>query len=1525
MSAHDARRRARIRARRACALLAALALAGTLLVLLGALPVPWAAPRAAALPPFAPGEATTPQVDGGMPALQVTMLGATPEESGAPGADETWGVGLLKGKRVLVRYYLNPGGGNEGTWTLGPDLPSSFEPVGSPLAGRLTPDGYGVLLGTGKPGTVLVRKPGGPFEATQPITVESESPVPGEETLLKREESLWTTSRAPMVAPLAEAGGEAGALVVPFSNAETAVEKQVLHWNGHEWSSERIEVPASSEENFRVLAIGASSPTNAWLLVQLARSGFPAGSVALFERTQSAGEWSWKPVGLEAPGDAEAHPLNVPVAGGETKPFTVFGTGFPPTVKAQLLTVTERGVWVDGRRTDVTDTGQASTTLFVKPEGERSATVQASWCQPQGGGAAGCGHTLPEALPSALSTGYSNSVAWPGGGPFGSRVIAGGREGVSLRLEGETFSRVLAMGAGMTAEEHPGSRYGAAFSSPTEGWLGEALLPVHLTEKPVSSRLTPWPVTVRTPLLAVAPQPGAPVGAISSEALAVGYKGAVSRYKPGQGWLPESLFAPGQRSKETPVLRSVAWPTSSRAYAVGDHGQMWLWRGETGLWEKDPATPVNFRGNLVGVAFDPNNAYRGYAVGTTEVGLGGVLLRFGKTWTEETALPPQAQGAAFTSIAFAGSEAIVAYRKQPNPNVQSFVGGLLVNDGSGWRVDEEAANALGGAVPVTVAGLPDGGAAVMTDEHRLFERQGPGGSWQATAVPPPGDGSSLTLFREGGALRAIVAGGGVGNLSTPTIEPPGTPPAYYNPIGVFGVGPETAVVLRQGASGWSDESHELDPIAQPEGGYKGVAGWDMPYRPDPVNAVLVDPSGAHGWAVGGFFEGSSELGHGLLDTADIERYPADGEAPAGVQSSAEVPLMPGQVTLAIGGHAECANPCADRARAGVGPQVWLSSALALTRKIGVPFVYTGPSMSKAETEAAERSVPLFFSRELERVASILAPSANAAPAYVVPSAPDRDARPESAGGEATFQSVLHAEIPGESGTCATEPNCTYYALPANSSPGVRTIVLDDGSEVGSAQMGWLEAELQNAKAAGEPAIAIGEADLNARIAAGQGWAKQLASLLVNGPSSCKTGGQRCGASAYFYDAPEEDVHRPLQSGGASIEAFGSGTLGYVRRENEVKSDFHGASGVMLSQVAVAQRDPLTNVAPVTVRLIPVIGELGIEPKSGVLLRRSQPALFAGLARRPRAGDWGVANSNESTETDPYIPIPEECLGAACPVGLFPEYTFTSENKDVGAFVKRNTAAANSALAVLQNEKGEPINDEPEPGKPLAEAESGLFCAFNKGETKVTISAGGLSTTILVRVQPGSVRQPCGTVPLKNLPAAEQAAAAPVPPPPAPAPAGPAPAASPTPVAPVPPLPPAPAPVPPPAPHAPSPFFLPPTPIAPLLAFVPPPVPTPARPTPPSGTSPVTSPVEMAEHEDEEEEATESVSNQAVAYRAHEHEPSPAYILGIVLLAALAGASIVRPRRGRSEVRVAPATISSMRSQRRNSGRPGGRR
>ena len=972
---------------------------------------------------------------------------------------------------------------------------------------------------------------------------------------------------------------------------------------------------------------------------------------------------------------------------------------------------------------------------------------------------------------------------------------------------------------------------------------------------------------------------------------------------------------------------------------------MWLWRGETGLWERDPATPLNFRGNLLGIAFDPEDPALGYAVGTSEVGLGGVLLRYGKTWTQETNLPPQVQGAAFTSIAFAGSEAIVAWRRQPSPEVQSFEGGLIVNDGSGWKLDEQASAVMGSGVPRTAAGLPDGGAAVLTEGEvdQLYERESAGAPWQRTPIPPPGDGSSLSLFRENGALRAIVAGGGTGNVNLQPPSPPGVPPAYYGPIGAENPGPETAVVLRQTPQGWSDESHELDPIKQPEGGYR--AEWDIPYMPDPIAAVLVDPTGSQGWAVGGFINERERL-----ETADIERYPAEGSKPTGVGEEAKVALGTEDVALAIGGHAECSNPCAARARAGVGPQVWLRSAVALAHKIGVgAFVYTGPSISEAAIEGPERTVPIPFSQEFGRTAEILG-SAGSSGVYAVASPQDRDARPEGTGSEQLFdqafagfpQSAQSAGDPVQQGCTAEAVGCqtSYYAFDQHAQAGgnVRVIVLDDSSDVGAAQLGWLERELASAQKEGMPAIAVGSSDLNAQIAAGDAQAASVAAVLVGGAGSCRAVGDPCAASAYFYDSPEENVKKPLRVGGESIEVFGSGTLGYVHVFNEEKSDFHGASGILLAQVEFGKGkyDPEVNDnrAPVSARLIPVIGELALEGRQGTLLRRSQVALFDGLARRPRAGGVGINNSDESL-MDPYVPIPEECVGRGCAVGLFPEYAFRSSNPDIGQFVERNTESADP-LAVLQNSKGEPIADEVagerdgapvnEHGDEIPRVQSSVFCAYNAGTTTITIEAGGLSASLPVTIQAGSVREPCGTVPLKNLPAAKTQASAPVPPAPAPTPAAaqPAPASTPPPV----PLPPPPAIPPPPSRPlvaTPPPFV----PLAvvstPLLAFVPPPVPTPARPSPPTGTSAVTSPIEVAEREDEEESATEQASNLAVAYNPGEDEPASVYLLGVLLLAALAGASIRRPRRGRRDIRVAPASLTSVRTRRRMASRQRRRR
>ena len=1450
-------------------LVGALALAGLLaltggLMLAGRLPGLSTIPIAAAQ--TSSGEPTA-QTDDSVPARRVIMIGSAPAE--APG--ETWGIGEVgsidSSVWAIVRYTSESG------WTLAPGpldaagqpLPG-FEPDRTPLTGEISAGGDGVLLGTvqGRQ-VVLARNPGGAFQETAPV------PAEGEEALLGSDEHLYSTNRTPLIAPLEE-GGHASALVAPVNSSATGVEDGVLDWNGERWAREPIEVPKASEEEggFRVLAIAASSPSNAWLLAQLSSR---SRNVALFRRAESR----WKEV--------SPAPLT---ANGE--PFTVLGTGEPPTAKAQILTVTGEGVWIDGERTDAA----APVTMFFKPAGENadSGEVRASWCNVSPAFAR-CNHTLPESLP----TGSSRSFAWANSSPstpFGERVVTGLGEGVSLRLEGEEFKRVLSLG-GSEAPNDVGGTLGAAFSNPREGWLGNEELPVHLTMNPAPDRLESYPVPFRHALTAIAPQPDSSVGAPSSQALAVGDDGEVARYEPGEGWQPESLYGAGGKV-ETPRLRAVAWPTPSRAFAVGELGQMWLWRGEIGLWEPDPATPLSFRGNLLGIAFAPGEPSRGYAVGQQ-----GVLLRYGKTWTQE-ALPSEVAGASFTSIAFAGSEAIVAYR-QFHPQVGGegahYTGGLLVNEGSGWHVDQGATQALGNAIPWAVAGLPDGGAALsatpggLAGSPLILERESPQAQWLPTPVPYPGAEApgSLALFREGGVLRAIGSGGVPDTLPIDDAKPTpaGFPPTLIGPYPIA-----TGYVLRQTATGWSDEEHERNHVQDPLGEYKS---YDMVYQADPTSAVLVDPTGAQGWAVGGYVD---ESAGGRLDTADVARYPAEGVAPPGL-AAAPVQANPSEAAFAIAGGAQCLAPCANRANARVGPDVWLSTALEQAHQISGlrAFLYTGPHVTSGEGHG---TVPVPYEREFARYTALLS---GPLPTYATASPSDR-----GPGSECAFHGAF-AGYPYPAPD-PSEPCSSYYAFLSEGPAGnVRVIMLDDSSDVDETQRAWLAGELNEAAKAGQPAIVLGNADLNAQIAAGDGAAAAVAETLIAGH-----------ASAYFYDAPEQNIELPLR--GSSIPTFGSGTLGYVSAVQAEEQDFIGQMGFLLAQVNVAARNPETNVAPVSARLIPNVGELALEAKDGVLLRRSQTALFDGLARRPRAGGKSARQANIN-EAALYTPIPANCVGSQCANRIEPEYSFSSSRSDIGEFVEPNLAASPEGNVPLlgPGPKG--------PEEPVPDPKSGLFCAYNAGTTVVTISAGGFSSSLTVTVQAGSVRRPCGTVPLKQLAAVSQSAAAPVPPPaPAPAPAGPAPASSP-PLVPVPPPPPAVIP-PTPAPQTPrippTQFFI--QPALPIvkLAFVPAPPPAPAEPTPPSGTSAVTSPVEAAQKEEEEEEAPDTVSNKALAYRAPEHEPSPAYILGIVLLAAFAGASLrSRPRRGRRELQVAPATISTIRTQRRmdpsGRGRPRG--
>ena len=634
---------------------------------------------------------------------------------------------------------------------------------------------------------------------------------------------------------------------------------------------------------------------------------------------------------------------------------------------------------------------------------------------------------------------------------------------------------------------------------------------------------------------------------------------------------------------------------------------MWLWRGETGLWEPDPATPLNFRGNLLGVAFDPNNPSRGYAVGQQ-----GVLLRFGKTWTQE-ALPSEVAGASFTSIAFAGSEAIVAFRvahvgngeAAPLHGRRDRQRRLRLACRSGSCASARGRGAVGGRGPARRRGRDLGHVRCgfrdrpRSSSARGLERLG--------RRRRPTRGSTHLARWHCSAKTGRFALSGSGGLPQGTLQndTERAPPAGFPPTLIAPYKLATGYVVRQTSSGWSDQEHERNAARDPLGEYKH---YDTVFQPDPTLGGA-DRSYRRTGLGGGRFRRRSQLRarHGRR-----RPLPADGVPPPGL-ATAPIQASPTQATFAIGGNAGCLAPCADRANAGLGPDRWLTTALSQAAQIsGVrAFFYTGPRVTSGEGHGG---FPVPYEREFARYATVLD---GPLPTYAAASSTDL-----GPGSECPFQEAF-GSFPAPFGSAPPAPELaqagrsseacsSYYSINSTGSSGtVRVIVLDESHDVDSEQLAWLSTQLGEARQAQTPAIVVGSTDLNAQIAGGDGAAAEVARTIVDGE-----------ASAYFYNSPEQNITLPLRVGSQSIPTFGSGTLGYVSAVEAQRREFIGHSGFLLAQVEVSARGSTglpPNEAPVSARLIPNIGELALEAKSGVLLRRSQTAQFEALARRPRSG------------------------------------------------------------------------------------------------------------------------------------------------------------------------------------------------------------------------------------------------------------------------------------------------------------------
>jgi hypothetical protein len=1368
-------------------------------------------------------------------------------------------------------------------------------PIPNPLSARITRTGGGVLVGrdlhrpVGEQVVVLYHDPGKNWRALPAPPVgappaDALRPVEGGAPA----ESLADDQGSGAVADAAfDEGGHTGLFFGPKGRG--AVDG-ILHFNGSEWKREPIEVPVGSETHFEILAVDATGVANAWALAE-AKDTFNR-SVVLLQRTVTPEGPLW----VERPLDG------TPFAASDTPGQGIAGVA-PVAGASQPLTVTSDGAWIDLAAT-IDGVGRDATLFYDFGD----AAVTGVWCDV---GKEFCDGPLGAKF--SRQSGY-RSFAWPGG-EFGTRIVTnplqpgGGEEsnqGTYLRFATGEFVRMPGGGASF--------RPSGAFADADRGWLEG---PIEISPKLAPSPPRPWPLSLRAPLTDVTPAPGASPGSFDSAALAVGADGSVARYRPGRGWQREFLLSSsGSVNKST--LRGVAWPERRTAYAVGDVGAMWQWNAADELWVQDPGTPIGFEGHLLDVAFEPGNPDRGYAVGKN-----GVLLTFGKSW-DPTPLPAGFESANLTSIAFAGRQAIVAAG-----------GDLLVNDGGAWHVDASAHALLdsvraGNPQLFAVAGLPDGGA-VAAGRDIVIERDGPGSPWRFSTQPLLGSTAVATAaIRDGGSVRAVVSV--IPQLTYPPADDlpeqdPALPPPILPPFALPGDG----YLLRETAAGWQDEQRTAFASSSE----------DRPLKSDPVLSLALDSSGS-GWAVGGWSGDIDSTGRGTsarnatgrairarVRTATVFRYGSGADSAPATAGLRAVPLPPGPIRFAVAGNAECDSPCADLAPHALGPDRTLVAALhtvaSMRGSAAGPraLLYTGNRVKTGLGPADGARYTQLFGAE---------PGLPVFPALGSDDASDGSGAGVFKSAFASFPAPLGSG-PSPAGTStAGIPGAlpapgqarTHYAFDSDGPGGtVRVVVIDNslGSLAASdahqnpveAQLPWLEAVLADARAKGIPVVVMGNRSLNTSFTPKLNVASdgdQVARVLVDG-----------GASVYLFDRPEENRSMRIPSGAATtIPSFGVGTLGYRSQitgaiGQQTADALFGDSGVLLLELG--QPGAGSNVAGVRVRLIPVIEDLSLEATDGTLLRRSRPALFRGLGRRPRGGDrWGQAAAGsgnpDPSGSDPYTVFPpEQCLVAGCSARVNPEYSFVSSDPDIADFVRQDPASTNLRKPFLDS------ND-----KVVTDNSSGLLCPFNAGTTTVTISAGGFSYSERVTVQGGSVQRPCGTRPLRpdRFKRTNAVAPPPAPPPPPNNPPGsppvnfspPAPPAAPPP--PPAPQPPPPNPPPPPQPPAFLPASIPALAVVPVV--VPPPPPPIVRPLPPGGAPARTYQVE----EKREEEAATEESQAFSRYEAgDDHDGGlvvPPYLLAFVLLAALAGASARGGPGGRpNRSRPVPAFTSSERNRR----------
>ena len=185
----------------------------------------------------------------------------------------------------------------------------------------------------------------------------------------------------------------------------------------------------------------------------------------------------------------------------------------------------------------------------------------------------------------------------------------------------------------------------------------------------------------------------------------------------------------------------------------------------------------------------------------------------------------------------------------------------------------------------------------------------------------------------------------------------------------------------------------------------------------------------------------------------------------------------------------------------------------------------------------------------------------------------------------------------------------------------------------------------------------------------------------------------------------------------TIPEYGTGALGY---RSPISDSFtpgqpdalFGTTGYLLVSVNVAARNPATNVAPVSARLIPLVQSLSLDPVDGTLLRRSAPALFQGLGRRPIAGDrWGPISASsgnpDSTRRRSLQRVPADAVPAV-------RLLQPRSNRNTRSPPPNRKSRTSSSRTPNSTNLRKPLQNAE--GHVIPDPKSGILCAFNAGTT-----------------------------------------------------------------------------------------------------------------------------------------------------------------------------------------------------------------